>query len=353
MNYTEVKFPGLGIDINVSPVAFRIGNFEVYWYGILIAAAMLLAIFLAVKDSKKLKVPTSLVYDFILVAIPCGVIGARLYFVIFNWAYYSEDFSRIIDTRSGGLAIYGGIIGAAIGLYIMCKIRKISFTALIDFALVYVPLAQAIGRWGNFFNQEAFGTTTNLPWGMTSSTVSAYLSSHCPTLDPSAPVHPTFLYESIADLILFIVLVIVRKRSKFAFETACVYFAGYGFARFFIEGLRTDSLYIPGTSLRVSQLLSLVLCLAAICYIIYIHAKRIRRRKFPARLYAAEEASSGKGSVKAAKKEEAAEESSVAKAEDAAEEAAVEAAEEKAEEKAEETTEEAETDKEDKDEASE
>lgn len=319
MNYTEIKFPGLGIDINVSPVAFRIGSFDVYWYGILIAAAMLLAIFLAVKDSKKLNVPTSLVYDFVLVGVPCGVIGARLYFVLFNWSYYSEDFSRIFDTRSGGLAIYGGIIGAAIGLYAMCKIRKISFTALIDFALVYVPLAQAIGRWGNFFNQEAFGTTTNLPWGMTSDSIASYLTTHCPTLDPTAPVHPTFLYESIADLILFFILVIVRKRSKFAFETACVYFAGYGFARFFIEGLRTDSLYLPNTNIRVSQLLSLILCLVALCYIIYIHAKRIRRRKFPARLYAAEENESGKADKKEKSSEVNAEETA-----ETAEEASVE-----------------------------
>ena len=288
MNYTEVGFPGLGFTVNISPVAFSIGEFQVYWYGIIIAVAMLLAIFLGIKDSKKFNFPTSLIYDFILVAIPVGVIGARLYFVLFNWEYYSADWSRMIDTRSGGLAIYGGIIGAALGVYIMCKIRKISFTALIDYVIVYVPLAQAIGRWGNFFNQEAFGTTTDLPWGMTSSTISTYLAAHCPLLDSSAPVHPTFLYESIADLILFVILVFVRKNSKFAFETACVYFIGYGFARFFIESLRTDSLYIPNTTIRVSQLLSLLLVIAGLCYIIYVHVRRVRKRKFPARLYAKE-----------------------------------------------------------------
>ncbi|MBP5654391.1 MAG: prolipoprotein diacylglyceryl transferase [Clostridiales bacterium] len=288
MNYTNVQFPGLGINIDISPVAFSIGSFQVYWYGIIIAVAMLLAIFLGIKDSKKLNFPTSLIYDFILVAIPSGIVGARLYFVLFNLDYYMQDWSRIIDTRSGGLAIYGGVLGAALGTYIMCKIRKISFTAMGDYVIVYVPLAQAIGRWGNFFNQEAFGTTTNLPWGMTSSTISTYLAANCPYLDSTSPVHPTFLYESIADLLLFIILVIVRKKSKFAFETVCVYFIGYGFARFFIEGLRTDSLYIPNTAIRVSQLLSLVLCVVCLIYIVYIHAQRIRKRKFPARFYATE-----------------------------------------------------------------
>ena len=294
MNYTEVKFPGLGINIDISPVAFNIGGFEVYWYGIIIAAAMLLAIFLGVKDSKKLNFPTSLIYDFILVAIPVGIIGARAYFILFNLEYYSQDWSRVVDTRSGGLAIYGGVLGAALGTFIMCKIRKISFTAMADYVIVYVPLAQAIGRWGNFFNQEAFGTTTNLPWGMTSDTVVAYLTTHCPALDASCPVHPTFLYESLADFALFIILYIVRKRSKYAFETASVYFLGYGFARFFIEGLRTDSLYIASTNIRVSQLLSFILCIVSVAIILIVHAKGITRKTFPARFYAEEGASAGK-----------------------------------------------------------
>jgi len=286
MNYTQVEFPGLGISIDVSPVAFSIGGFQIYWYGIIIAAAMLLAIFLGLKDAKKHNFPTNLIYDFILVAIPVGIIGARVYFVLFNWEYYSQDWSRIVDTRSGGLAIYGGILGAALGVFIMCKIRKISFTRVADYVIVYVPLAQGIGRWGNFFNQEAFGTTTDLPWGMTSETVRTYLASNCPFLDSAAPVHPTFLYECIADILLFVILVIVRNKSKYAFETACVYFIGYGFARFFIEGLRTDSLYIPYSSIRVSQLLSLLLCIAGLIYIIYIHVNKVRTRKFPARFYA-------------------------------------------------------------------
>jgi len=212
-----------------------------------------------VKDSKKNNFPEPLVYDTMLVSIPCAIIGARLYYVFCNWEYYSADLSRIFDTRSGGLAVYGGIIGAFLGCGIMCAVRKIPYTSLADYCIVYIPLGQAIGRWGNFFNQEAFGTTTDLPWGMTSTSVEAYLKSNCPTLDSTMPVHPTFLYESIADLIIFIVLYNVRKRSKHALETTCTYCVLYGLARFFIEGLRTDSLYIGSTSIRTSQLLSAIL----------------------------------------------------------------------------------------------
>jgi len=285
MNSVEVSFPGLGININVSPVAISIGNFNIYWYGILIAAGMVLCGFLAVRQSKKNNFPDSLVYDVLLCGIPSAIIGARLYYVVCEWGYYSQDLRRIFDTRSGGLAVYGGVIGAFLGVFIMCRIRKIPFTSIADYCVIYIPLGQAIGRWGNFFNQEAFGTTTTLPWGMTSSTVQSYLASNCPTLVSTMPVHPTFLYESIADLAIFFLLLYVRKNSKFAFETACTYFATYGFVRFFIEGLRTDSLYIGSTGIRTSQALSLVLVVASLIYIAIAHIKQIERFPFPARLY--------------------------------------------------------------------
>ena len=282
---TEVSFPGLGITIDVNPVAFSIGSFKVYWYGIFIACAILLCIGLALKHSKAHNFPDGLVYDTMLVSIPCAIVGARLYYVFCNWSYYSSDLSRIIDTRSGGLAIYGGIIGAFLGSIIMCLIRKIPFTSLADYCIVYIPLGQAIGRWGNFFNQEAFGTNSNLPWGMTSATVQSYIASNCPSLIATAPVHPTFLYESIADLIIFFLLILVRKRSKHAFETTAVYFACYGLARFFIEGLRTDSLYIGSTDIRISQMLSFVLLVVSLVYISVAHISDLERKPFPARLY--------------------------------------------------------------------
>jgi len=282
----EVKFPGWGINIDVNPVAFHLGKIEVYWYGLLIAVAIVLAVVLAVKQAKSLNFPESLVYDTILMIIPCAIIGARAYYVIFNWDEFKGDFKSVFDVRSGGLAIYGGVILVFIGALVMCRIRKIPFRELADYCVVYLPLGQAIGRWGNFFNQEAFGTTTNLPWGMTSSTVEAYLKHFCPTLVATQPVHPTFLYESLADLAIFFILLYIRKRSKISFETSCAYFVLYGIVRFFIEGLRTDSLYVGHTGIRVSQLLSLVLVVAALIYIAVARSKRWEKRSFPAKLYA-------------------------------------------------------------------
>lgn len=288
INYVEVKFPGLGWTLNVNPVAFTIGSIEVYWYGLLIAAALVLSVILAVKQAKSLKFPEGLVYDTILMIIPCAIIGARAYFVACNWDYYGKNLKAIFDLRSGGLAIYGGVILVFIGGMVMCHVRKIPFRELADYCVVYLPLGQAIGRWGNFFNQECFGTTTTLPWGMTSSTVQSYLETS------TMPVHPTFLYESLADLAIFFILLYIRKHSKIPFETSCAYFALYGTARFFIEGMRTDSLYLGHTSIRVSQLLSLIFVIAALIYIAYARTKRFEKKGFPKKLFAEETSGEGK-----------------------------------------------------------
>ena len=285
-----VSFPGLGWVFNIDPVAFRIGSLDVYWYGILIAGAILICVTLAILQSKKLNFPDGLVYDIVLVCIPCAIVGARLYYVLCEWDYFSKDLRMVFNTREGGLAVYGGVIGAMLGAFIMCKIRKIPFTALADFAIVYIPLGQAIGRWGNFFNQEAFGTTTTLPWGMTSESVQSYLMRNCPTLVATQPVHPMFLYESLGDLLIFLILLYVRKNSKHAFETSCTYFALYGFMRFFLEGLRTDSLYLFGTSIRTSQLLSFILVIASLLYIAYARYKDIKCKEIPERFYQTETA---------------------------------------------------------------
>ena len=321
INYEEVQFPGLGIKFNVDPVAFKIGDFEIYWYGILIAAALVLCIVLALKQAKKNNFPDTLIYDTMLVTIPCAIIGARAYYVIFNWSTYAGNIKSIFDTRAGGLAVYGGIIACLLGLLIMCKIRKIPFTSLADYCVVYLPLGQAIGRWGNFFNQEAFGTTTTMPWGMWSESTRSYLSRFCPELVALSPVHPTFLYESIADLIIFFVLLQVRKKSTHAFETTSTYFILYGAVRFFIEGLRTDSLYIAGTEIRVSQALSLFLLFFGLFAIAYAHLKNFERKPFPAKLFV--------DNSKEEEKEEGEEEAE--ESEDSDAEAETEASEEEAE----------------------
>ena len=290
MNYDKVKvsFPEMDADVTINDVAFKIGGLEVYWYGLLIALGMVLCVILAIKHARKNNFPSDLVYDILLVSLPSAIVGARLYYVLCEWDYYSGDLKRIFDTRSGGLAVYGGILGAFLGAFIMTRIRKIPFTTCADYCIPYIALGQAIGRWGNFFNQEAFGTTTKLPWGMTSSKVSAYLEKHCPDLDSTMPVHPTFLYESIVDLALFIILLRVRKRSKHAFETTAVYMIVYGAFRFLIEGLRTDSLYIGSTNIRTSQLLSLLLVIGGLVYILVAHLKNYERKEIPAKFFANE-----------------------------------------------------------------
>ncbi|SCW60818.1 phosphatidylglycerol:prolipoprotein diacylglycerol transferase [Ruminococcaceae bacterium YRB3002] len=291
MNYDKISFPGLGIELDINPVAFSIGSLNVYWYGIIIAAGMLLCFFLAVKQARKNNFSPDLVYDLMFVTIPCAIVGARIYYVAFKWDYYSKDLTKIFDTRSGGLAVYGGVIAVLLGYFIMCRIRKIPYSTVLDYLAPLLPLGQAIGRWGNFFNQEAFGTTTNLPWGMTSFEISSYISANCPTLDPSMPVHPTFLYESLGNIILFVFLLYMRKNSKFAYETAACYFIGYGVIRFFVEGLRTDSLYITGTAIRASQLLSAILVFLGLLYIAYAHYKKIPRAPLPERFLISKEAS--------------------------------------------------------------
>ena len=322
ISHEEVQFPGLGLKFNVDPVAFRIGNFEVYWYGILIALALVLCIALALKQAKKNNFPDTLIYDTMLVTIPCAIIGARAYYVIFNWSTYSGNIKSIFDTRAGGLAVYGGIIACLLGLLIMCKIRKIPFTSLVDYCIVYLPLGQAIGRWGNFFNQEAFGTTTTAPWGMWSESTRTYLVRFCPELYALSPVHPTFLYESIADLLIFIILLQVRKKSTHSFETASTYFILYGAFRFFIEGLRTDSLYIGATGIRASQALSLFLLFFGLFYIAYAHLKNWERKPFPAKLYVDVSGGNDSGTEEEAESEEDAEESEEGEPSDAPEDKA-------------------------------
>lgn len=277
MNYTEVSFPGLGITVNIDQVAFSIFGIEIYWYGLLISLGMVLCVVLGMLHSKKNKFSSDLVFDVILVSLPCAIVGARLYYVLSEWEMYSGDLIKIFDTRSGGLAVYGGVLGAFIGTLIMCKIRKIPFSAVVDFCVVYIPLGQAIGRWGNFFNQECFGTTTTLPWGMKSSEVESYLRLYFPDLDSTMAVHPTFFYEFLATITIFFILLYVRKYSKHAFESMAVYMILYGVARFFIEGLRTDSLYIGDTGIRTSQLFSAVLVVSGVIYLVVAYKKNIKR----------------------------------------------------------------------------
>ena len=264
-----VTFFGLTFDLN--PVAFTIpifGGWEVYWYGILIAFGFLLAFLYGLKHAKTLGINEDKLIDGVIITTPLAIIGARAYYLLFYSP--SEFFSAFFNIHEGGLAIYGGIIGAVVGASISCKVRKINFLSCLDLIAPSLFIGQGIGRWGNFFNQEAFGTNTTLPWGMYShggsGTYEHIVALGDTTLNPELPVHPCFLYESILCLIGFIILNAIIKRRQFKGQLALLYGIIYGTGRTLIEGIRTDSLMIG--SLRVSQVLSLLIVIA--CIVIYL-----------------------------------------------------------------------------------
>lgn len=271
-----VSFPGLGLEFQINRIAFSIGNMAIYWYGILIAFSFILAILYALKRAKDFGVDPDRILDVIMGGAVGGIIGARLYYVAFKWEYYSQNLNMIFNTRSGGMAIYGGVIFGFLAGYLMCRWRKVKFLPAADIAANAFLLGQAIGRWGNFVNIEAFGSNTSLPWGMSSPGITEYLSQHEAELeaigmniDPNMPVHPTFLYESLWCIIGFALIALYAKHRKFDGELVLFYAVWYGSERMFVEGLRTDSLLIPGTSIRVSQILAaLIVLIAAVVWIV-------------------------------------------------------------------------------------
>lgn len=267
-DYTRVYFEGLGIDFDLPSVAFSIGNYDIHWYGIVIAFGFALAVLYGGRMAYKWKMSLDGMTDVLIWGTILGIICARAYYVIFEWSYYREHLSEIPQIWNGGIAIYGGIIGAFIGAIIGCKIGKIDFRNLLDLGGLGLLIGQGIGRWGNFFNQEAFGTnTTTAPFRMWSLKIHDTLEASAQTLtekgiefNPDEPVHPTFLYESVWCILGFFVLnYIVRKRRKYKGEVFLLYGIWYGLERMIVEGLRTDSLYIGDTTIRVSQLLSLII----------------------------------------------------------------------------------------------
>lgn len=280
-----VAFPGLGIEGGeVSSVAFTLGeNFSVMWYGVVIALGMLMAIAYASFRCKQQGIKIDDLIDIAIFTIFFGVIGARLYYVIFNPTNF-KTLLDIIDIRSGGLAIYGGVIAGALTIVIVCLIKKISWRKLFDAAGPGVMIAQAMGRWGNFFNGEAYGAIVEeghplyfLRMGL----ISRNTYGDFGTFD-MVYVHPCFLYESLWNVIGFILINIFFKKKKFDGQIALYYFAWYGFGRMFIEGLRTDALYIGQTGIRVSQLLGFLLFALATALIIYglIYVKNHPDSKF-------------------------------------------------------------------------
>ena len=281
----SVAFPKLGLEFEFNPVAFSIGDIHVAWYGILIAAGILLAMVFAMTQCKKFGIIADKLMNAALGGVIGGIIGARAYYVIFTWDQYKDDLSSIFKTWEGGMAIYGGLIGGLVVGLLVAKISKIRIRPALDITSMCFLIGQSIGRWGNFINVEAFGGNTDLPWGMTSPSITAYLQEHYSELsalgmnvDSTAPVHPCFLYESLWCALGFLLLFLYRKHRKFDGEIFLMYSVWYGAGRFVIEGLRTDSLTI-GT-IRVSQLLAGLVVVAGVILWLVI-TSRIRTRHDP------------------------------------------------------------------------
>lgn len=270
-----IEFPRLGIKLNIDRVAFSIGDKPVYWYGIIIAAGLLLGIFAAVNLAKRKNISSDTIYDIALWGIPSAVVCARLYYVIFEFDRYRYNIADIFKIWNGGIAIYGAVIGAVISTYIYCRVKKLDFFRIADICSVGLVIGQIVGRWGNFVNQEAFGGNTDLPWGMTGSEIARKLESMMHSgmaVTPDMPVHPTFLYESLWNLLVLGVLIFIFfKAHKFSGQIFLSYITLYGLGRFWIEGLRTDSLYIG--AMRVSQLVALG-CVAVGLVMIFAKLKK-------------------------------------------------------------------------------
>lgn len=243
-----IGFPNLGLEFTLNRVACTVLGKDIYWYGIIICAGFILAALYVNSRTKDFGITSDNLTDCLIICVPLGIICARIYYVVFEWGYYAQHPGEIIAIWKGGIAIYGGIIGTLIGLFVYSRVKKLSFASLCDLAAFGLLIGQCIGRWGNFVNGEAHGGPTTLPWGM--------------TIDGQSMVHPTFLYESLWNLAGFVLLHFYSKKRRFKGEIALLYAAWYGAGRAWIEGLRTDSLYIG--SVRVSQLLAIISCIAAV-----------------------------------------------------------------------------------------
>ncbi len=278
MNMNEIIFPKLGIRLTVDSVAFTLFGIDVKWYGIIITVGLLLAMWYGFSRMRSFGIDPDRAIDGVIGGIIGGVVGARAYYVLCRWDTYAGDWKAIFNIRSGGLAIYGGIIGALLVGVIICKIRKVRLLPILDLTALGFLIGQGVGRWGNFANHEAFGCNTDGLFGMTSGRIQSYLTVHAdelPGIVPSDPVHPCFLYESFWCLLGFVLLhIISQKWRKFDGQIFLLYMVWYGTGRFFIEGLRTDSLYV-GT-LRISQVVAIVTAAVGLVLFIVMYS-RVKR----------------------------------------------------------------------------
>lgn len=277
MMHTMIEFPNLGIYLANVGKSVSVFDFDIAYYGIAIGIGMLLGIMIASWQAKRIGINPEHVMDVAMYGIVFGIIGARAYYVAFSWEMYKGDLKSILNLRQGGLAIYGGVIAAIITVIVFAKIKKISATQLFDTVGVGLVTGQAIGRWGNFFNREAFGEYTDnllamrLPIdAVRKSDVTELMRENIVTMDgiDFIQVHPTYLYESLWCVMVLIIMVLFTKHRKFDGEVFLIYLLGYGVGRFWIEGLRTDQLLLPGIGLPVSQLLAGALVVVSLVTIV-------------------------------------------------------------------------------------
>lgn len=314
-NSTAISFPNLGITLDNVPRGITVFGFDIAFYGMIIGIGMLSGILIARSQAKRTGQNPDFYLDFAIIAIPLGVIGARLYSVIFEWENYTHDFWSIFNLRQGGLAIYGGVIAALLTVFVFCKVKKFSYGLFADTGIYGLLLGQIIGRWGNFFNRECFGGYTDSFMAMRIDVTDSSLSS---VFKPGVvsdellksmyegkdkalssimeirnnivtaadghsyiQVQPTFLYESLWNLALLIGILIYLPKKKFNGEIVLIYLAGYGLGRFFIEGVRTDQLFLWNTGIAVSQALSLVLFVAAVALIVFFRIRAAKGKLVP------------------------------------------------------------------------
>ncbi|MCM1047841.1 MAG: prolipoprotein diacylglyceryl transferase [Clostridiales bacterium] len=280
MGASDIAFPNLGIYLKNVPKFFSVFGFQIALYSIFIGLGVISGLLMAVHTAKKENANPDTVWDFFIYELVFSIIGARIYYVIFFWDLYKDNLLQIFNLRNGGLAIYGAVIAAFLTLYIFCRIKKQNFLQFADICMPGLILGQAIGRWGNFTNREVFGEYTNnllamrLPIDSVRSwDISANIAAHIPEGANYIQVHPTFLYESLWNLAILCLIILYRKYKKFDGEMCLLYLGGYGLGRFWIEGIRTDQLYIMGTHIPVSQVIALVCVIASVAADIVVRSK--------------------------------------------------------------------------------
>lgn len=280
--HTTIEFPNIGIHLKSVGDHITIFGFDIAYYGMIIGVGILAGIFIAAWEAKQTGQKPDDYFDLAIYAVIFSIIGARIYYVVFSWDMYKDDLLSIFNIRQGGLAIYGGVIAAVITVTVFAKVKGLSAPLLMDTAGLGLVAGQMIGRWGNFFNREAFGEYTDWLLAMRlpvdavrGSDITDLMRKHMETVEGVSyiQVHPTFLYESLWCLLIFVLLLLYRRHKKFDGEVFLLYLAGYGFGRFWIERLRTDQLLLPGIGFPVSQLLAGVLVVVSAVLILYNRRK--------------------------------------------------------------------------------